>query len=84
MSTNISQCFGVRSLSYRSNQGIQITKIKQNMEETRIPHVLQPTDNDFSSTQAGTKKRSRQRYRLLMISAHNTLNEQFCHYTAVD
>ena len=26
--TKISQCFGVRSLSYRSNQGIEITKMK--------------------------------------------------------
>ena len=45
--TKISQCFGVRSLSYQSNQGIKITKMTQNMEETRIPQVLQPTDKLF-------------------------------------
>ena len=38
-STNISRCSGVLSLSYQRNHGIKFTKMKQDMEETRIPQV---------------------------------------------
>ena len=39
----LSHCFGVRSInrSSRSNQGIKITDMKQNMEETIIPQAQQ-------------------------------------------